>query len=56
MLQTHVKSQLEGQGQEYRIAFKDGQRKNRGSTRTLQDRKWLMRDMFLEVVVGLMHC
>jgi len=24
MLQTHVKSQLEGQGQEYRSAFKDG--------------------------------
>ena len=24
--------------------------------KTLQDRKWLMRDMFLEVVVGLMYC
>jgi len=27
-----------------------------GSTKTLQERKWYMRDMFLEVVVGLMHC
>ena len=33
--------------------FQGWQRKNRGSTRTLQDRTWLMRDMFLEVVVGL---
>ena len=36
--------------------FQRWQRKNRGSTKTLQDRKWHMRDMFLEVVVGLMHC
>ena len=30
--------------------------KNRGSIKTLQDRKLHMQDMFLEVVVGLMHC